>query len=57
MTLRQKPYTEDREISQAMDGDRYHQIFFFLVGDREHDAAHKLGNREVASAQVWQNKQ
>jgi hypothetical protein len=40
MTLRQKAYTEDREVSQAMDGDRNHEIFFFFVSQSEHDTTH-----------------
>ena len=40
-----------------MDGDRNQEIFFFLIGYGEHDAAHKLSNREIASGQVRQNKQ
>ena len=56
MTLRKKSCTEDRQVSQTMDGDRNQKALFSLVGDCKYNAADNLSKGEIASGQMGQNK-
>ena len=52
----EKCQAENGHISQAMNGDGNHQIFFFFVSDGKYDPTNNLSKRQVMSIVVGQYK-